>query len=778
MIDQTQAIAEQSEKLSLSFNELAKLYCAQQKYSEAETLYTRALTIDEQLMGADNPALIPSLSRLGVVYRIQDKYAEAETLYSRALALAEKQYGPHHPQVAVRLNYLAGLAYARGQFVEAHSLVTRSKEIYEGILGERHRSVGLACLSLALILHRLGKCEEADQCFDQFVQICRADADDPMVRLAEMFYLQERYDDVELLLRYTLLIGEEAIWPDHPFVANALYALARWYAAHDNYRQALPLYERVLKITEGLMGQTHPSIEPILKNYAIALSSCERLEEAQEIQERAARIRVDQHFPANVATVIGERYLITKMIGKGGMSTVYQARHQLTNKIVAVKMLNVDLLSDTKSFRRFHLEAKAASALNHNNVVAVHDFGSTADGVPYLVMDYLEGKDLKEIIKETHGLPTQQAIRIFVQCCDALSAAHDQGVVHRDLKPSNIMLTAQGDQTDVVKIVDLGIAKVMPTSGVEALSDLTHTGEVFGSPTYMSPEQSKGAQIDHRSDIYSFGCVMYETLTGVPPFTGSNTLEVLSKHLTEQPVPIALANSKVEHAELFDAIVLRCLAKDPSERFQSMREVKEAIEVLKTATATSPFPAATRRSAAVAKPLIAIAAGVLFLGTLAGIWRMSFTADESSSRASAGSRFSTNPSPAGSGAPPAVLSTLGIKAVEPAAAPTGISTASTRATGDVKTDVTADRTAGVAKVKRMVNIARICHKNGECDKAEVFLKDALKLSEEIFGKESPETRERMRDLALFYQSMDEPEKAAPFLEKILQTKQNAPSSTR
>lgn len=774
MTEQINAEVEQQKTLSASFNELAKLFCAQQKYDEAESLYSRALTIEEQTLGPDHPGLIPSLSRLGIVYRIQEKFDAAEPLYVRALELAQKHYGTDDLRTAQRLNYLAGLANGRRDFARAETLIRQSLTIYDKRLGSEHRTVGLAYLSLALVKQRLGDVKQADQFYDRFIYITRktSEASDQVLHLAEIFYKQGRFDDAELLFRYCLLLGEEEIWPDHPFVASALNGLARWHAAQGQYDLAAPLYERVLKITENIVGEKHSSLEPILKNYAVSLYHCERSEEAVKMEKRAQEIRAEQEMPANTATVIGERYQIIKMLGKGGMSTVYQARHQLTNKLVAVKMLNIDLLEDKNSFRRFHLEAKASAALSHPNVVAVHDFGSTPEGIPYIVMDYLDGSDLKVRIKEGAPISFNQAVKIFVQCCDALATAHEAGVVHRDLKPGNIMLVTQNREVDVVKIVDLGIAKLLPMSGVDVF-DLTQSGQVFGSPTYMSPEQARGDLVDHRSDIYSLGCVMYELLTGRPPFGGNNALIVLHKHLSEEAAPMGQAEVRTANAEVLDPIVLRCLAKDPAKRYQSMLELKHDLEALNagsggassvSGTATTKRELAPTGAGAgtssdwrVKVGIAAVVAGIA-LAAVATVWQMSAVQKQATAPTPALSLVSTNQSVIPETSAPAEETS------NPAA-----STISTASTASTASPTDAEKQAE-SRITRITTLAAKCHKNGQCDEAEGYLKEALAISERVFGKDSAKTKARVHELALFYESMGEQEKAEPLMDRFLGNK--------
>ena len=300
-----------------------------------------------------------------------------------------------------------------------------------------------------------------------------------------------------------------------------------------------------------------------------------------------------------VGTILDGQYEILSMIGKGGMSIVYKAKHTMLNKVVAVKTLLPHLVLHPHSMQRFKQEAQAASNIVHTNVVTIHHFGVTPEKMPYLVMDHLEGISLHELIEEIGHLPVNRAVNIFIQVANALDKAHEIGVIHRDLKPSNIILIEQGEKHDIVKLVDFGIAKLLPREGSEAVH-LTQTGEVFGSPLYMSPEQCRGEKLDHRSDIYSMGCLMYETLAGRPPHSGDNTLEVLYKHINVVPNQISASENKIKSPIAFftgsdipttphpvaevkvpsalEAIVFKALAKTPDARYQSMTDLERDLE--------------------------------------------------------------------------------------------------------------------------------------------------------------------------------------------------------
>jgi serine/threonine protein kinase len=279
-----------------------------------------------------------------------------------------------------------------------------------------------------------------------------------------------------------------------------------------------------------------------------------------------------------VGKVFAERYQIESLLGFGGMSVVYKAKHRLMDRTVAIKMLHANIKNDRVSLERFRLEAQAASSLNHQNIITVYDFGVTPQGDAFFVMDFLDGESLADLLERKGRLPWERSFSIFKQICDGLGAAHRKSIVHRDLKPANVVLI-KDEGTEIVKLVDFGIAKLLPGSGKQQMQ-LTKTGEVFGSPIYMSPEQCLGKDLDNRSDLYALGCLMYETLTGEPPLLGETFLETLNKHVGEMPRAIAetVPDAKVP-AEL-EQIIFKCMAKDPKDRFQSAEEIRDRLSVL------------------------------------------------------------------------------------------------------------------------------------------------------------------------------------------------------
>ena len=274
--------------------------------------------------------------------------------------------------------------------------------------------------------------------------------------------------------------------------------------------------------------------------------------------------------PTNQPERIGDRYKIEALIGVGGMGAVYRGRHETMGKTLAIKVLHEDAVANKKAVLRFDQEARAASTLAHPHLVSVYDYGVTDDGAPYLVMDYLDGISLGTIIRDEGRLEPTRALTIFIQIAEAIGHAHKKGVIHRDLKPSNVIITKTDREEDFVKIVDFGIAKLMTATGGAEENSLTQTGEIFGSPLYMSPEQCTGQKLDQRSDIYSLGCLMYETLSGRPPLQGANPVQTIMMHVQDDAPPLTgTLPTNVELPPGLASVVMRCLLKSADERYQS-----------------------------------------------------------------------------------------------------------------------------------------------------------------------------------------------------------------
>jgi len=278
-----------------------------------------------------------------------------------------------------------------------------------------------------------------------------------------------------------------------------------------------------------------------------------------------------------IGTVLNDRYRVLVEVGRGGMSIVYKGVHEMMDRTVAIKMLQSQHVTDQLSIKRFQQEAQAASHLQHPNIITVYDCGVVATGQPYIVMDFLEGDSLTDIIKSGNHLTYQRVVPIFIQACEALEHAHQKGVIHRDLKSSNIMLVEVEGKKDFVKVVDFGIAKLTNASGKVA-QNLTQTGEIFGSPIYMSPEQCLGQNLDSRSDIYSMGAMMYEALSGLPPLMGDTIYATMKMHVSQMPESFSKARADLKIPEAVERIAFKALAKKPEQRFQTMQEFRDALD--------------------------------------------------------------------------------------------------------------------------------------------------------------------------------------------------------
>ncbi|MET9507217.1 protein kinase [Streptomyces flavidovirens] len=265
------------------------------------------------------------------------------------------------------------------------------------------------------------------------------------------------------------------------------------------------------------------------------------------------------------------RYRLTHRLGRGGMAEVFAAEDVRLGRTVAVKLLRSDLAEDPTSKARFTREAQSVAGLNHHAVVAVYDSGEDQVGgsvVPYIVMELVEGRTIRELLQNAEAPGPEQALIIVSGVLEALAYSHQHGIVHRDIKPANVIITHSG----AVKVMDFGIARALHG----AQSTMTQTGMVMGTPQYLSPEQALGKAVDHRSDLYATGCLLYELLAQRPPFTGETPLSVVYQHVQDIPVPPSEI-SDVAPPEL-DGLVMRSLAKDPDDRFQSAEEMRGLIQ--------------------------------------------------------------------------------------------------------------------------------------------------------------------------------------------------------
>jgi serine/threonine protein kinase len=268
---------------------------------------------------------------------------------------------------------------------------------------------------------------------------------------------------------------------------------------------------------------------------------------------------------ATTPNILLDRYEVGRLLGAGGMAEVFEGRDRLLARRVAIKVLQLQFARDPSFLIRFKREAQAAASLSHPNIVGVYDTGSE-DGTHFIVMEYVDGRTLKEVIRAEGPLYPERAAEICADVCSALVAAHARGLIHRDIKPGNVMLTPDGK----VKVMDFGIARATTSETI------TQTAAVVGTAQYISPEQAQGQAVDYRSDIYSLGCCLYEMLTGTVPFTGATPVAIAYRHVREDPTPPRMLNADVPAP--LEAICLKAMAKLPDNRYQTAAEFQSDLE--------------------------------------------------------------------------------------------------------------------------------------------------------------------------------------------------------
>jgi eukaryotic-like serine/threonine-protein kinase len=274
-----------------------------------------------------------------------------------------------------------------------------------------------------------------------------------------------------------------------------------------------------------------------------------------------------------VGKILGGKYRLVRLLGAGGMGEVYEAQHELIGRRFAIKFLHPQLASNAEVVARFQREAQAAGGLENENIAAVVDAGTADDGAPYLVMEYLDGEDLAHLLMRGGALPLSRAVFIMIQACRGLAAAHSRGIVHRDLKPENLYICRRNDASDLVKVLDFGIAKLHTG---RASTSLTQTGTTMGTPYYMSLEQARGAkEVDHRTDIYALGVILYEMLGGAKPHPGESYNAILYHVLTQEPAPLDTMRPDLPPG--VSAIVQKAMAREPGDRYASVAEFMDAL---------------------------------------------------------------------------------------------------------------------------------------------------------------------------------------------------------
>jgi serine/threonine protein kinase len=280
--------------------------------------------------------------------------------------------------------------------------------------------------------------------------------------------------------------------------------------------------------------------------------------------------------PDLVGSVLADRYRVLRKLGEGGMGSVYLAEHTTINKRLAIKVLSSEYSHKQDLVDRFLQEARAASMIEQENVVEITDFGSTPQGSVFFVMEYLNGEDLSRTIKKEGPLPWSRVKPIMMQICTALASAHDAGIIHRDMKPENCYRITRGANSDFIKVLDFGIAKVTSDDGDGSGKGLTRTGMIFGTPEYMSPEQAKGERVDHRVDIYAVGVIMYEMMTGVPPYSRGDHMAVMYQHVQGKARQPKEVNPNLP--EGLSELIMKAMAVDKAKRFQTMEELRAALQ--------------------------------------------------------------------------------------------------------------------------------------------------------------------------------------------------------
>lgn len=284
--------------------------------------------------------------------------------------------------------------------------------------------------------------------------------------------------------------------------------------------------------------------------------------------------------PKEPPNPFGMQYELLKEIGSGNMGVIYKARHRQLERLVAIKTMRKHVGTGQGEVERFRKEGQALSVLDHPNIARIYDCGITADNVPFLVMEYIEGRGLDAILRDAGPLNWRRAVATFIPLADAMAYVNDVGLIHRDLKPANIMISRIGN-TDVPKVVDFGLAKsLMPQT--RAAHRLTAEGDVMGSPYYMSPEQCMGLTLDGRSDIFSFGCLMFELLTARLPFVGNDIEETLFLRLRSEAPYMSTVRPDLKLHPQLNVIVGRTLAKNPNDRYQSFHELRNALFAVHT----------------------------------------------------------------------------------------------------------------------------------------------------------------------------------------------------
>jgi serine/threonine-protein kinase len=293
----------------------------------------------------------------------------------------------------------------------------------------------------------------------------------------------------------------------------------------------------------------------------------------EKLEQHDGRIKEDPL----IGQVIAERFRIEARVGSGGMGAVYRAEQIGMERRIALKVLRPQYSDNEGVRRRFHLEALAASRLTHPNTIRIYDFGETDEQVLYIAMEFLKGRGLATVIGTEKVLSVKRLIHLMSKVCESLAEAHRNNVVHRDLKPDNIFLCVVENDSDYVKVLDFGVAKIITEANQGRAGTLTEAGHLFGTPRYMAPEQCRSELVDGRTDIYALGVIMFQCLTGVLPFSDENPIGIMMWHLQRDPPPFMHASPTIRVPEPIEAIVQRCMKKDPNLRFDTVEDLRKAL---------------------------------------------------------------------------------------------------------------------------------------------------------------------------------------------------------
>src|SRR2546426_8543758 len=292
-----------------------------------------------------------------------------------------------------------------------------------------------------------------------------------------------------------------------------------------------------------------------------------------------------------IGRTINDRYRIVEAIGQGGMGRVYKALQSPLDRVVALKILGAGHDRDPNFYKRFFLEASVTARLTHPNTITLYDYGRTEDGIFFIAMEFLDGRTLSQAMQQEGPLAQERVIHVAQQICRSLREAHALGIIHRDLKPANVMLLRQQDDHDFVKVLDFGLVKFFFGDNPE--TDITNAGTFMGSPHYIAPEQARNQSPDQRCDVYSLGVLLYHMLTGRVPFTAPAPVDIILKHLHDAPVPPRQLRADLTIAPGLQDLVLRCMAKDRDERFQSMDELLAQLKALRAHLAGTSAPSSS-----------------------------------------------------------------------------------------------------------------------------------------------------------------------------------------